>query len=275
MTHGIITFIGGGNMATSLIGGLINDGYHASQIRATDPLPTRRQQLSEQFGITTFEDNSEACAQAQVVVLAVKPQVMSVVVKPIGPTLAQTQPLVLSIAAGIREPDISRWLGYDASVVRTMPNTPALVSSGVTGMFANARVSDSERSAADAIMKAVGRTVWVQTEAEIDAVTAVSGSGPAYFFLLMELMAKTGEKLGLEPNAAQELALQTALGAARIAIEGEDSPATLRQKVTSPGGTTERALQIFQVGGMPQLVEDALTGARDRAQELADELGQD
>ena len=275
MTHGIITFIGGGNMATSLIGGLINDGYTANQICATDPLPARRLQLSEQFGITTFEDNSEACAQAQVVVLAVKPQVMSVVVKPIGPTLAQTQPLVLSIAAGIPEPAISRWLGYDASVVRTMPNTPALVSSGITGMFANARVSGSERSVADAIMKAVGETVWVQTEAEIDAVTAVSGSGPAYFFLLMELMAKTGEKLGLEPNAAQELALQTALGAARIAIEGEDSPATLRQKVTSPGGTTERALQIFQDGGMPQLVEDALTGARDRAQELADELGQD
>ena len=186
MAHGIITFIGGGNMATSLIGGLIKAGYAPEHLRATDPIPARRDELAERFGIATMESNASACADAAVVVLAVKPQVMPAVAQPLGPVLANSRPLVLSIAAGIRAPDISRWLGFDAAIVRTMPNTPALISSGVTGMYANERVSDQEKAAADAILKAAGRTVWVETEAEIDAVTAVSGSGPAYFFLLID-----------------------------------------------------------------------------------------
>jgi pyrroline-5-carboxylate reductase len=273
MDHGIITFIGGGNMAASLIGGLINNGYPATHIRAAEPLAERREVLGAQFGITCFDDNIAACDSAAVVVLAVKPQVMPTVAAGLGAGISASKPMVLSIAAGIREPDIRRWLNFDAAIVRTMPNTPALVGSGITGMFANANVSAAERGAADNILQAVGKTVWVDDEDLIDAVTGVSGSGPAYFFLLMELLAATGEKLGLSNEAATTLALHTALGAARIAIEGDDAPGVLREKVTSPGGTTERALGIFRDGGMSDLVESAVTGARDRARELADELG--
>jgi len=273
MDHGIITFIGGGNMAASLIGGLINNGYPTAHIRAAEPLAARRDYLSAQFGITCFEDNVTACDGAAVVVLAIKPQVMPAVASGLGAGIRDSQPLLLSIAAGIREPDIRRWLGFEASIVRTMPNTPALVGSGVTGAFANNVVSAEARAAADDILRAVGTTVWVDDEDLIDAVTAVSGSGPAYFFMLMEHLAATGQKLGLSAEAANALALQTALGAARIAIEGDDPPGVLREKVTSPGGTTERALGIFNEGGISGLVESAVTGARDRARELADELG--
>ena len=273
MSQDRITFIGGGNMAASLIGGLINNGHPANCITATDPLTARREELANRFGINCSEANAAACADADVVVLAVKPQVMPDVAKGLEKALTQRMPLVLSIAAGIRGTDIVRWLGYDAALVRAMPNTPALVGSGITGMFANNNTSESQKHAADAVMKAVGGTVWVDSEALIDSVTAVSGSGPAYFFLLMECLSATGIELGLSEEAACELALHTALGAARIALEGDDPPGVLRQKVTSPGGTTERALNIFNEGNMPELVRAAVTGARDRAQELADELG--
>ena len=273
MSQKQITFIGGGNMATSLIGGLINNGHPASAIRATDPLEGRRNELSAQFGIDCTDDNALAAKDADVVVLAVKPQVMASVATGLSEALAARQPLVLSIAAGIRGSDIERWLGYDAALVRAMPNTPALVGSGITGMFANANTSAAQRDAADSVMRAVGATVWVESDELIDAVTAVSGSGPAYFFLLMEHLSATGVELGLSAEASRELALHTALGAARIALEGDDAPDVLRQKVTSPGGTTERALNIFYEGGMPELVRAAATGARDRAVELADELG--
>ncbi|MEM7406646.1 MAG: pyrroline-5-carboxylate reductase [Pseudomonadota bacterium] len=274
MSEQTITFIGGGNMAASLIGGLINNGYAAARVRASEPLPARRDELASRFGIATFSDNAEAAAGANVVVLAVKPQVMPEAAKALGPSLADASPLVLSIAAGIRATDILRWLAFEAAIVRTMPNTPALVGSGVTGMYANARVDSDQREAANQIMQAVGSTVWVDEEDQIDAVTAVSGSGPAYFFLLMELLERTGTDLGLDAEAARQLALQTALGAARIAIEGDDPPGVLREKVTSPAGTTERALNIMADGGMHALVAAAVTGARDRARELADELGQ-
>lgn len=273
MSQDRITFIGGGNMAASLIGGLINDGHPATCVTATDPLPARRKELAIRFGVNCSDDNAAACADADVVVLAVKPQVMPDVAKGLADALKKSSPLVLSIAAGIRGTDIVRWLGYDAALVRAMPNTPALVGSGITGMFANDNTSEAQRQAADAVMQAVGGTVWVGSEALIDSVTAVSGSGPAYFFLMMECLSATGVELGLSQDAARQLALHTALGAARIALEGDDPPDVLRQKVTSPGGTTERALNIFNEGGMPDLVRAAVTGARDRAQELADELG--
>ncbi len=262
-------------MATSLIGGLINNGHAAHAITVTDPLVARRAELANTFGTHVSDDNAAACADADVVVLAVKPQVMATVATGLGDALRTRAPLVLSIAAGIRGTDIVRWLGYDAALVRAMPNTPALVGSGITGMFANADTSAAQREAADAVMRAVGETVWVDSEALIDAVTGVSGSGPAYFFLMMECISATGVELGLSEDAARKLALHTALGAARIAIEGDDPPDVLRQKVTSPGGTTQRALEIFYEGGMPELVRAAVTGARDRAQELADELGKD
>lgn len=264
-----IAFIGGGNMATSLIGGLVEGGHPAGEIWVAEPLDTQRQRLSERFGVHVTADNAVAAGCADTVVLAVKPQVMQQVVTALGPTVRARQPLVVSIAAGIQEPTIRGWLGDDARIVRCMPNTPALLGCGATALFANEAVRDDDRGAASAILGAAGITLWVETEDEIDAVTAVSGSGPAYFFLLMELMVKAGCALGLTEDVSTRLTLQTALGAARMALEGDDDPASLRAKVTSPGGTTERALAIFSEGGMEELVVRALTGARDRSRELA------
>ena len=275
MSAETIAFIGGGNMAASLIGGMIGSGFKADTIHATDPLAERREMLAEQFGIKVSDDNAAAALAADVLVLAVKPQVMREVIGTLAEAAQTKQPLVLSIAAGIAEPDMRRWLGYDAAIVRTMPNTPALLSCGITGMYANDKVTDRQRTQADAVMRAVGKTVWLNAESQIDAVTAVSGSGPAYFFLLIELMVESGQALGLDREVATELALNTALGAARMALEGEDEPATLRRKVTSPGGTTAAAIAAFEAGGMAKLVEQALRAANDRGAELAKQLGAD
>lgn len=268
-----ITFIGGGNMATSLIGGMIAGGFAPASIHVTDPLPAQRELLSARFGISASDDNAAAAAASDVLVLAVKPQVMAGVVSGLAASAATRQPLVVSIAAGIAEPDLRRWLGYEAAIVRTMPNTPALVGSGITGLYANANVDGSRRELAEGIMRAVGDTVWLTDESLMDAVTAVSGSGPAYFFLLMEHMVASAERLGLPRDAAVQLVLGTALGAARMAAASEDGPEVLRQRVTSPGGTTAAALAAFEAGGMGQLVDTALTAARDRGAELAKTLG--
>ena len=262
-------------MAASLIGGMIGSGFDAATIHATDPLAERRDMLAEQFGINVSDDNAAIAQAADVLVLAVKPQVMREAIGTLAEAAQTKQPLVLSIAAGISEPDMRHWLGYDAAIVRTMPNTPALLSCGITGMYANDKVTDRQREQADAVMRAVGKTVWLDAESQIDAVTAVSGSGPAYFFLLIELMVESGHALGLDREIATELALNTALGAARMALEGEDEPATLRRKVTSPGGTTAAAIAAFEAGGMANLVEQALRAANDRGAELARQLGED
>ena len=270
-----ILFVGAGNMATSLIGGLIANGTATEAICATDPSADQLRKVRIQYGIETTSDNPEAVSKADTVVLAVKPQVMADVTKGIAQVAQDKSPLIISVAAGIREPDLRRWLGYDASIVRTMPNTPALVQCGATALYANEFVNAESRSMAGTLMQAVGICEWVDHEELLDAVTAVSGSGPAYCFLLMELMTETGKKMGLSEELAMRLSQQTVLGAATMASQSPDSPATLRRNVTSPGGTTERALEIFSEGGIDILVEKALKGAQLRAVELGELLGGD
>ncbi len=273
MTQPTIAFIGGGNMASSLIGGLLSDGYPADRIRVAEPDPEQRQALQQRFGIIVTGSNQEAAHGATGVVLAVKPQVMREVAEELEATLRDNHAVAISIAAGIREPDLRRWLGGDAAVVRTMPNTPSLVGSGATALYANPHVSEDQRELAEALMRAVGLVQWVDDEQLMDAVTAVSGSGPAYFFLLMELMEDAGAKLGLPRETARLLTLETALGAARMALESEDDAQTLRRKVTSPGGTTERAINTLEEGDIRALVERAIQAAAQRARELGDQLG--
>ncbi len=260
-------------MASSLIGGLINNHYPADHISVTDLEPQKLDQLSQQYQIQTSTDNLDVVRQSDIVVLAVKPQVLAEVCKQLSSTVCETRPLIISIAAGIRSTDIDRWLGNGHAIVRCMPNTPSLIQAGATGLYANAQCDEQQKQTAQQILQSAGLTLWVEEESLLDAVTAVSGSGPAYFFLFMEAMQQAGTKLGLDEDTASLLARQTALGAARMAIEGEDNPATLRAKVTSKGGTTAAAIASFEQSGFAEMVERALTAARDRACELADELG--
>ncbi len=269
-----IGFIGGGNMATSLLGGLISDGYAAQNIWIAEPDAGRREDLASRFGVHTGADNAELANAVDVVVLAVKPQMLHEVCQEIAGAVQSNRPLIVSVAAGIRANDIDRWLGGDTALVRTMPNTPALVKSGATALYANQKVDAEQRELAEAIMRAVGLTLWVEEESLMDAVTAVSGSGPAYFFLLIELLQQSGTRLGLPEHDARLLALQTAFGAAKMALENSDDSTALRARVTSPGGTTERAINILEEGGIRELFDKALQGARDRAGELADQLGE-
>ena len=268
-----IGFIGGGNMATSLIGGLVATGTAPGTIWVSDPETPKLDALTRRFGVNASGDNGIVASRCATVVLAVKPQIMNTVVQALAPVLGEHRPLLVSIAAGVREADINRWAGGDMAIVRTMPNTPALVGCGATALFANAKVDPAQRERAGAILAAVGITIWVGDEVQLDAVTALSGSGPAYYFLLMEIMQATGEAMGLDADAARRLTLQTALGAARIANESDDPPAVLRERVTSPNGTTERALVTMREGGIDKVVADGIHGARQRSIELGDAFG--
>lgn len=270
-----IAFIGGGNMARSLIGGLIAHDHPASQIHVADPNPETRRQLQTDFGIIAAADNHRAFNAGDVVVLAVKPQQLRQVCQDLSPLTQTHRPLFISIAAGLRCADISRWLNADIALVRSMPNTPALLGAGATGLFANPQVTAAQRGAAEAILSAVGHCHWVDDETLIDAIAAISGSGPAYFFLFIEALSQAGHALGLTAAAAEQLAVQTALGAARMAAETGRSARTLRQHVTSPGGTTERALQVFEQGDLIGLAAAATRAAHRRAGELAEQLGAD
>jgi pyrroline-5-carboxylate reductase len=270
-THNI-TFIGGGNMASSLIGGLIADGYLPDHIRVSDPDGETLARLAARYGIRTDKDNRQAVNGADVVVLAVKPQILEKVAREIAHVIKQQQPLVISIAAGIQESALRLWLGESTALVRSMPNTPAMLQAGATGMHAGKGVTTEQKNLAESILRAVGLTCWISEESQMDAVTAVSGSGPAYFFLVMEAIEEAARNLGLNDETARLLTLQTALGAARMAIESQDAPATLREKVTSPGGTTESALRILEQGKLRQLFADAVTGADRRSQELSNLL---
>ena len=263
-----IAFIGGGNMATSLVGGLVESGHPPASILVSEPEADKRRDLAARFAVGVTADNREAAAASDVVVLAVKPQIMAEVVTGLAAAARDHGPLVVSIAAGTPIARILEWLDYPAPVVRTMPNTPALLGCGATALFANDAVSDDQREAAEVVLRSAGIALWVEEEGLLDAVTAVSGSGPAYFFLLMEHMIRTGIGLGLSGEQARALTLQTALGAARMALESGRAPEELRVGVTSPGGTTERALELFREGGFGELVEHALTGACDRSREL-------
>jgi len=273
-TH-TIAFIGGGNMARSLVGGLVADGWPAAKIRVADPNSERLDALAQAFHVQVLQDNAVALRGAEIVLLAVKPQMVRQVLSELGSELVAQRPLLMSIAAGIRERDLSRWLGGKLPVVRTMPNTPALVRSGATALFANRHVSAPQRDAAESVMRAVGLTVWVDDEALLDAVTAVSGSGPAYFFLLMEALEAAGSDLGLSPEVARLLAMQTAFGAAKLALESNEDPTMLRRQVSSPGGTTEQAIRVLQSGAFAELVGNAVRAAKIRSEELAEAFGAD
>lgn len=267
-----IAFIGAGNMAASLIGGLRAKGLEAEQIRASDPGAETRSKVAAEHGIAVFADNAEAIKDAEVVVLAVKPQAMKAVCEAIRPTLKPNQ-LVVSIAAGITCASMNNWLGAQP-IVRCMPNTPALLRQGVSGLFATAEVSAEQRQQAEDLLSAVGIALWLDKEQQLDAVTAVSGSGPAYFFLLIEAMTAAGVKLGLPADIAAQLTVQTALGAAHMAVASDVDAAELRRRVTSPAGTTEAAIKSFQAGGFEALVEKALGAAAHRSAEMAEQLGQ-
>jgi pyrroline-5-carboxylate reductase len=271
-----ICFIGGGNMATSLIGGLIAQGHPADSISVSDPNESQREQLIQQYSINAFADCGPAMANADIVVLAVKPQVMKVVAESValGLDKGSKQPLFVSIAAGINLYSLQSWLGQEQSIVRCMPNTPSLIQLGASGLFANEHTSIVQKNLAETVLKAAGIVQWVQSEAEIDAVTAVSGSGPAYYFLLMEAMIDAGVELGLSRETASELTIQTAIGAAQMAKESDVDTAELRRRVTSPGGTTEQAINTFESAHLRDIVKAALNAANRRSGELAELLGE-
>ena len=267
----IITFIGAGNMARSLIAGLIQDGTQHS-IRISDPDESQLQTIQKNWNnVAAFSDNIEAIKDADVVVLAVKPQIMQLVCEPLQKAIQTQNPLVISIAAGINITNLSHWLGDNTlALVRCMPNTPSLVQSGMTGLFANKEVTEFQHDLAESILRSVGSTLWLDREELLDAVTAVSGSGPAYYFLVMEAMQEAAQKLGLSAEDARLLVLQTAFGAAKLALESSDDAGTLRQRVTSKGGTTEAALKKLVHGGLPELFEEALVAAALRSKELSE-----
>ncbi|RAU46128.1 MULTISPECIES: pyrroline-5-carboxylate reductase [unclassified Pseudomonas] len=266
-----IAFIGAGNMAASLIGGMRAQGVDAELIRASDPGAETRERIAREHGISVFADNAEAIEGADVILLAVKPQMMKSVCEALKPALKPHQ-LIVSIAAGITCASMEAWLG-EQPLVRCMPNTPALLRQGASGLYATQKVTPAQRQQAEALLSAVGTALWVETEAQIDAVTAVSGSGPAYFFLLIEAMTAAGMKLGLSPEVAKQLSQETALGAARMATTSDVDAAELRRRVTSPAGTTEAAIKSFQADGFEAIVEKALSAAAHRSAELAELLG--
>jgi len=268
-----IAFIGAGNMAASIIGGLVAEGHPANAISASDPSAASLARLREVAPVTTFSDNREAVAGADVVVLAVKPQVMESVCAGIAPALAGGGSVALSIAAGIPVASLERWLGPGVAVIRCMPNTPALLGAGASGLYATPAVSGAQRAHAGRILSAVGLVRWVDSEDDLHAVTAVSGSGPAYFFLFMEAVAAEGRRLGLDAETATALTAQTCLGAARMAAESGVELAELRRRVCSPGGTTERAIESFQGDALEAAVARAMAACLARSKEMAEELG--
>ena len=256
-------------MASSLISGLIASGHSPQQIWVSDIDADRLNSLAEKLKVNITGSNDTLVNETDVLVLAVKPQSIQAVSESISSRVQQKRPLVVSIAAGVSQASLAHWLGKQVAVVRCMPNTPALVLTGATALHANVNVSAEQRDLAENILRAVGLAIWVADEAELDAVTAVSGSGPAYFFLLMEAMEKTALDLGLTDQTARLLVQQTALGAAKIALESSESPEQLRKRVTSPGGTTQSALETFEQGGFMNLVAKALHAARDRSIEMS------
>lgn len=267
-----IGFIGSGNMSRSLIGGLISSGVKPTSIYASDINTEALSALTSDFAIQPCEDNQQLLENCSIIVLSVKPQVMKDVVNSLDIS-NKTGVMFITIAAGIRIESIQAWLKQDVAIVRAMPNTPALVQTGATALYANSHTNDEQKQAAESILRAVGLALWVKEESQMDAVTALSGSGPAYFFLVMEAMEEAGIKLGLSQETSRLLAIQTAFGAAKLALEIEESPATLRERVTSPKGTTEQALHVFNDSDLKAIFHKAMTAARDRAIELANELG--
>ncbi|MFN4148901.1 MAG: pyrroline-5-carboxylate reductase [Rhodocyclaceae bacterium] len=268
-----ITFIGGGNMATALIGGLKKQGFSAAAIQVVEPIEETRARLTETFGVRCTPALDTAALDCEVLMLAVKPQVMKEALAPAAGKLSGQ--LVISIAAGLKLADISRWLGGYARLVRCMPNTPALIGAGVTGLYAGPSVDHEGRAIAEKILEAVGRTLWIDDEALMDVITAVSGSGPAYVFYFIEALANAGTSLGLPAETARLLAVETFLGAARLAADSREPLDTLRQRVTSKGGTTAAALAVFEREALATIIARGVEAASARGRELSAQLGQD
>jgi len=275
MKDTLIAFIGGGNMTRSIVSGLLADGVPAGRLRIAEPDTERRTALQRDFDVTVHADNSTTAAGADVVVLAVKPQVLQTVARDLASELAGSKALAVSIAAGVRSADLARWLGGAVPVIRAMPNTPALLGCGAAVLYAGPGATAHHRELAESILRAVGSVSWITDEMQMDTVTALSGSGPAYFFLLIEAMADAAASAGLDGGLARLLAVETALGAARMAIESGEDIAVLRRRVTSPGGTTEAAIGTLEQRGFRELVDAALAQAAARSRELAEQLGDD
>jgi pyrroline-5-carboxylate reductase len=273
MSQQRIAFVGGGNMATSLIGGLLARGSAAADIVVADPDAGQRERLERQFGVRTVSAATAAVEGAGTVVLAVKPQQMAEVSRSIAAQVQASGALVISIAAGIRLADLARWLGSGVPLIRTMPNRPALIGAGITALYAGPDVSTAARQIAEAILAACGPTVWVPDEGQIDVVTAVSGSGPAYFFLLIECLEASAIELGLDPVTARKLAIETARGAGLMAAAATETPAELRQQVTSKGGTTAAALEVLEAAGVRGIFAAAVAAGTRRSTALAAEFG--
>lgn len=261
-------------MATSLMRGLLASGHPANQIWVSDCSNELLAAHSSQLNVNTSNSNLHVASEADVIVLAVKPQILRDVALELASVLTDTHRLIVSIAAGINQESLARWLGSNQAIVRCMPNTPALVLTGATALHANARVSNGQKDLAENILRAVGIALWVDDEAMLDVVTAVSGSGPAYYFLMMEAMEHAAMQMGLDETSARLLVQQTALGAAKIAMESDESPTKLRERVTSPGGTTQKAIESFQNSGFEKTVLQALYAARDRSIEMSKQLGE-
>ena len=268
-----ITFLGGGNMANALIGGLLANGFAVDDVAVIEISAESRARLAASYGVRCYAEAGVEALACDVLVLAVKPQQMHAVCAPLAPLLSKQ--VVLSIAAGLRLADLSRWLGGHGKLVRTMPNTPALIGAGVTGMYASPEVSASEREAAGRVMAAVGSVVWVADEARIDAVTALSGSGPAYVFLFIEALQQAAGELGIAPDEARRLSIDTVLGAARLAAQSTESAAILRERVTSKGGTTEAALAVMRERGVKDGIVAGVLAANARSAELGILLGKE
>lgn len=268
-----ITFIGGGNMAAALVGGLLGKGHAPAAIRVVELQHEARARLAAQFGVTCVGSVAAAAPLGEVVVLAVKPQQMRAAAQALQPRLARE--LVITIAAGIRLADLSRWLGGYATLVRCMPNTPALIGAGISGLYAGAEVGAEQRAMAEAILGAVGATLWVKDESLLDPVTAISGSGPAYVFYFIEALQQAAQEMGFSATDARKLALETFIGTARLAAQSAEDVAVLRARVTSKGGTTERALASMDADRVRDLIVRALHAANQRAHELGEELGAD
>jgi pyrroline-5-carboxylate reductase len=273
MSNGHLAFLGGGNMGRALIGGLLRRGTRPEHISVGESFAPVRDALSADFGIQATPDNAVAVEAASVIVVAVKPQIAGAVLAALQPVLQRNRPLVISIAAGIRVEALETWCGAGVPVVRAMPNRPALVGAGATGLFAPASVASARRDIAEKVMQAVGEVVWVASEDQIDVVTALSGSGPAYFFLLAELLAQGATDLGLEPSTARRLAIATLHGAGQLAQAGDGDLARMRADVTSKGGTTEAAVKSLGEADLRGSIARALEAATRRSRELAEQFG--
>lgn len=261
-------------MARSIIGGLVKSGFPDTEFHVSDPSQEQLDLFNEFAGVSTYTDNNQCLSQCDIVILAVKPQIMKQALQSITGTLRDRKPLLISIAAGILVKDILNWSETSLSVIRVMPNTPALINSGVSGLYANQQSSNEEKKTAEKIMQAVGPTIWVNQESDIDVVTGISGSGPAYFFKLMEIMINSAQSHGLDAESAKTLVLQTALGAAKLASQAEVDPRELRRQVTSPKGTTEAAINAMEKNSIEATVESGIQAAIDRSEELAQILGE-